>query len=136
MPEPRAEPEATAEPEAMAEPAAAAGETSAVPGDDAAPIEPAGAAASVLIRVTPAGAFIVHDGRKIGQGQVRLTVKRGQRKVVVARYPGYAPRRLAVDGSEAEVSVSLEPTKEPEGRSTPRQSRAVSVPTKVDPNPY
>lgn len=81
------------------------GAAEAQPNQDASP----GAIAAVRVTVHPATARIGYLGKEIGQGSVDVEIEPGTRKALEVGAPGYATRRVVVDGSTPEIKVVLKP---------------------------
>ena len=55
----------------------------------------------------PEGARIYHRGREPGKLPLVVELEPGEKRVYEVSKPGYAVRRLTVDGSKPEVKVRL-----------------------------
>lgn len=90
-------------PKKPAEPVAAAQEEQ----DDVQEAEPAAQPQQVQITVDPEDARVYHDGKKLGEGSLTVSVEPGEKKKLKVMYRGYRIQSVVVDGSEPEVSVKL-----------------------------
>jgi hypothetical protein len=74
----------------------------------AAPPEPTGEdTVRVAINIRPEGARVFYRGKEVGRTPFTLELLRGERRVFEVGYPGYATRRLVIDGADKEVSFNL-----------------------------
>lgn len=63
----------------------------------------------VAINIRPEGARVFYRGKEVGRTPFTLELLRGERRVFEVGYPGYATRRLIIDGTEAMISFNLTP---------------------------
>jgi len=61
----------------------------------------------VAIKIRPEGARVFYRGKEVGRTPFTLELLRDERRVFEVGYPGYQPRRLVIDGTEAEISYTL-----------------------------
>jgi len=61
----------------------------------------------VRINIWPEGTRLYLKGRPVGRAPFTLRVPRGTKHVYEAVLPGYAPRRVIIDGSKKVIDVSL-----------------------------
>ena len=83
---------------AMAPEAVVLGDAGASDGDDTIPVR---------INIWPEGTRLYLRGRPVGRAPFTLRIPRGTKHVYEAVLPGYAPRRVIIDGSKKVVDVSL-----------------------------
>lgn len=65
----------------------------------------------VEISVEPADAHVFFEGKDLGKGSASLEIPAGGKFDVEVRKRGFKPEKLALDGSEPEISVKLKPAR-------------------------
>lgn len=106
--EPSAEPPAAAAPVVESSNAAQANHEGTAAATVAVPSEPSSEDTfRVAINITTEGARVFYRGKEVGRTPFTLELLRGERRVFEVGYPGYATRRLIIDGSDKEISFSL-----------------------------
>ena len=63
----------------------------------------------VAINIRPEGAHVYYRGREVGRTPFTVELLRGERRVFEVGHPGYATRRLVIDGTRKEISYIMTP---------------------------
>jgi hypothetical protein len=66
-------------------------------------------AVRVAINIRPEGARVYYRGREVGRTPFTVELLRGERRVFEVGAPGYATRRLVIDGTRKEISYIMTP---------------------------
>jgi len=118
-----AEPAPAAAPERVAESAAApaAPEPVPLPAAPAAPPQPelasqfaaalskTSTSIAVTVQITPSGATIFEENRRLGRSAITTNIEPGKKKTLLALLDGYLPERFTIDGSVAHIAIELKP---------------------------
>lgn len=106
MPQTAAEPAAAsatvAAPQTAAEPAAASAAQTAASATEAADEE-----AKIMINVKPDGSVLVYKGKVVGRTPFILKQPRGEKRTYEIGKPGYATRRVVINGTERSIGFEL-----------------------------
>jgi hypothetical protein len=80
----------------------------------------------VVIKVFPHDAMIFLKGKRVGTGDLEVTVREGERQAYEVHAPGYHPRRAIVDGKHRVVRIGLVPV--------PDDSKSSGAPDQTSPD--
>jgi hypothetical protein len=63
----------------------------------------------VTVRITPEGAAIFDQGKRLGTDMVTVNVEPGSKMMLSALLNGYQPKRFSIDGTQSSVTIALKP---------------------------